>query len=120
MFQIVQDLAAGTFTADDITVSSGTKGTFTTVTANRVYTLVVTNTESTTQIACRRPDIPIIAVCNDEITANQLCLSRGVFPIYNDYLFGERDAFTATRQFGIGVGKIVVVDEDKISLTTLE
>ena len=89
---------------------------------NKAVAIVVfaRDTDIATQIACRRPDIPIIAVCNDEITANQLCLSRGVFPIYNEYLFGERDAFTAMRQFGMGVGKIVVVDGDKISLTTLE
>lgn len=78
------------------------------------------DTDIATQIACRRPDIPIIAVCDDDKVANQLCLLRGVFPMIDNYLFGQRDAFTAARQFGIGIGKLVVVDDDKISLTTLE
>jgi len=89
---------------------------------NKAVAIVVfaRDTEIATQISCRKPDIPIIAICDDEIIANQLCLLRGVRPIYNDYLFGQRDAFTAVLQLGISVGKLVVVDEDKISLTTLE
>jgi len=78
------------------------------------------DTDIATQISCRRPDIPIIAVCGDETMANQLCLLRGVFPICDDYLFGQRDAFNAAREFGIGVGKLVIVDEDKISLRTID
>ena len=78
------------------------------------------DTGITTQIACRRPDIPIIAVCDDETIANQLCLLRGVFPICNNILYGQRDAFNAAREFGIGIGKLVIVDEDKISLRTIE
>ncbi len=78
------------------------------------------DTDIATQIACRRPDIPIVAVCSDEMVANQLCLLRGVFPICNSALFGQRDAFGAIHQFGIGIGKLVIVDEDKISLRTLD
>ena len=78
------------------------------------------DTDIATQIACRRPDIPIIAVCDDDKVANQLCLLRGVFPMTDNYLYGQRDAFTTARQFGIGIGKLVIVDDDKISLTTLE
>ena len=52
--------------------------------------------------------------------ANQLCLLRGVFPIYNNQLFGMRDGFNAARQFHINSGKLVIVDEDKISLRTLD
>ena len=44
-----ETLANNTFTVDDITVTNGTKGTFTATTANKVYTLVVTNTGSCTQ-----------------------------------------------------------------------
>lgn len=73
-----------------------------------------------TQISCRKPDVPIIAVCNREIVANQLCLSRSVFPICDDVLFGQRNAFEAAKKFGIGRGKIVIVDEDKISLRILD
>ena len=89
---------------------------------NKAVAIVVfaRDTDIATQISCRRPDIPIIAVCDEEIIANQLCLLRGVFPICDKYLFGQRDAFASVRQFGIGVGKLVIVDDDKISLRTLE
>lgn len=89
---------------------------------NKVNAIVVfaRDPDSTIQISCRRSDIPIIAVCDDQITANQLALVRGVFPIYDDYLFGQRDAFNSVRQFGIGTGKLVIVDDDKISLRTLD
>ncbi len=89
---------------------------------NKAMAIVVfaRDTEIATQISCRRPDIPIIAVCDEDVVANQLCLLRGVFPIVDTYLFGQRDASTTVRQFGIGIGKIVVVDDDKISLTTID
>ena len=89
---------------------------------NKAVAIVVfaRDTDIATQISCRRPDIPIIAVCDEGIIANQLCLLRGVFPICDKYLFGQRDAFASVRQFGIGVGKLVIVDDDKISLRTLE
>lgn len=89
---------------------------------NKAMAIVVfaRDTEIATQISCRRPDIPIIAVCDEPVVANQLCLLRGVFPIVDTYLFGQRDASTTVRQFGIGIGKIVVVDDDKISLTTID
>lgn len=89
---------------------------------NKAMAIVVfaRDTEITTQISCRRPDIPIIAVCDEAVVANQLCLLRGVFPVVDTYLFGQRDASTTVRQFGIGIGKIVVVDNDKISLTTID
>lgn len=91
-------------------------------TLNKVSAIVVfaRDAESTIQISCRRPEIPIVAVCSDTIIANQLCLSRGVFPICDGYLFGQRDAFNSIRQFGIGNGKLVIVDEDKVSLRTLD
>ena len=72
------------------------------------------------QISCRKPDIPVIAVCGDENVANQLALLRGVFPVCDEYLYGQRLAFEAVRQFGIGIGKLVIVDDDKISLRTLD
>lgn len=43
-FEWSETLANNTFTVDDITVTNGSKGTFTTITANKKYTLVVTNT----------------------------------------------------------------------------
>lgn len=89
---------------------------------NKASAIVVfaRDTEATTQISCRRPDIPIIAVCNEEVVANQLCLSRGVLPIYSVALFGQRDAFGAAAQFGIRTGRLVIVDEEKISLRILD
>ena len=89
---------------------------------NKVAAIVVfaRDTASTIQISCRRPDIPIIAVCDDEMVCNQLNLLRGVFPIYNKTLFGQRDAFASVRQFGIGFGKLVIVDEDEVSLQTID
>ena len=65
-------------------------------------------------------DIPVITVCGDENVANQLALLRGVFPVCDEYLYGQRLAFEAVRQFGIGIGKLVIVDDDKISLRTLD
>ena len=78
------------------------------------------DTDATVQISCRKPDIPIIAVCNDSVVANQLCLLRGVSSIYDEALFGMRDGFNTARQFGIHSGKLVIVDDDKISLRTLD
>ena len=89
---------------------------------NKAVAIVVfaRDTEIATQIACRRPDIPIVAVCGEETVANQLSLIRGVFPIFDGYLFGQRLAFESVRKFGIGIGKLVIVDDDKISLRTLD
>lgn len=78
------------------------------------------DTDAVIQISCRRPDIPIIAVCNEGVIANQLCLSRGVLPIYDVSLFGQRDAFVAASLFGIRNGRLVIVDEEKISLRVLD
>ncbi|MBR5904342.1 MAG: pyruvate kinase [Alphaproteobacteria bacterium] len=88
---------------------------------NKVSAIVVfaRDINSVIQISCRRSDIPIIAVCGESFVANQLCLVRGVFPIFDEYLFGQRDAFNAVRQFGIGIGRLVIVDDDKVSLRTL-
>ena len=89
---------------------------------NRASAIVVfaRDTIAATQISCRKPDIPVIAVCNESVVANQLCLARGVFPIYCPELFGMRDAFNSARRFNINMGKLVIVDADKISLRTLD
>ena len=89
---------------------------------NKASAIVVfaRDTITATEISCRKPDIPVIAICNDAMIANQLCLARGVFPIYDTELFGMRDAFNAARQSHINSGKLVIVDEDKISLRTLD
>ncbi len=89
---------------------------------NKASAIVVfaRDTIAATEISCRKPDIPVIAVCNESVIANQLCLARGVFPIYDNELFGMRDAFNAARRFSINTGKLVIVDEEKISLRTLD
>lgn len=89
---------------------------------NRASAIVVfaRDTVAATEISCRKPDIPIVAVCRERLIANQLCLFRGVFPIYDEELFGKRDAFNSARKFGVNEGKLVIVDEDKISLRTLD
>lgn len=107
---------------DDIPENDWSRSVVSMAQLNKVSAIVVfaRDTDSTTAISCRRPDIPIVAVCGDDVIANQLCLSRGVFPICDGYLFGQRDAFNSVRQFGIGTGKLVIVDEDKVSLRTLD
>lgn len=89
---------------------------------NRAAAIVVfaRDTDIATQISCRKPDIPIVAVCNEKYVANQLCLSRGVFPLYDTDLFAQRDAFAAAHKFGVTDGRVVIVDGDKISLRTLD
>ena len=89
---------------------------------NKASAIVVfaRDTITATEISCRKPDIPVIAVCNEAVIANQLCLARGVFPIYDNELFGMRDAFNAARRFSINMGKLVIVDEERISLRTLD
>lgn len=89
---------------------------------NKASAIVVfaRDTIAATQISCRKPDIPVVAVCNESVIANQLCLCRGIFPIYDTELFGMRDGFNAARRFNINSGKLVIVDEEKISLRTLD
>ncbi|MFQ6778319.1 MAG: pyruvate kinase [Alphaproteobacteria bacterium] len=85
---------------------------------NKASAIVVFDKDgvATTEIACRRPDIPIISVCRDSTVANQLCLVRGVTTIYDPELFGMRDGFGAAHRFGINMGLVVIVDDGKISL----
>jgi pyruvate kinase len=88
---------------------------------NKAAAIVVfdSGADIATQISCRRPNIPIIAVCNDAIYANQLCLCRGVFPIFDARIFGQRDAVAAVNAFDISRGKITIVNNQSISLTEL-
>lgn len=74
---------------------------------------------ATTEISCRRPDMPIIAVCDDETIANHLCLNRGVFPIFDPEIFGRRDTDAAVKALKIKIGNVVIVDEGTISLREL-
>ena len=88
---------------------------------NKAVAIIVfaRDTESAIKISCRRPDTKIIAVCDDEIVANQLCLVRGVFPVYTPDLFAQRDFVTVAHDAEISKGNIVVVDGENVSLQNL-
>lgn len=88
---------------------------------NKAIAIIVfaRDTESAIKISCRRPDTKIIAVCDDEIVANQLCLVRGVFPVYTPDLFAQRDFVTVARDAEISKGNVVVVDGENVSLQNL-
>lgn len=77
-------------------------------------------TDSTIRVSARRPDVPIIAVCDDELVANQLCLSRGVMSVYTPDLFAMRDVSAIAHHMKIKSGKVVIVDGDDVSLRDLD
>lgn len=77
------------------------------------------STNAATWISCRRPDVPVYAVARESVVANQLCLSRGVFPVCDAKMFDERDAIAVAKHFGLESGIIVIVDGEKISLRKL-
>ncbi|MCL1786045.1 MAG: pyruvate kinase [Alphaproteobacteria bacterium] len=83
---------------------------------NKAKAIVVfgENDEHARQISCRRPDIPIVAVCDNAVAANQLAMMRGVFPIFDKKMFDARDTSAALKYVGVGPGKTVVVDGDSI------
>lgn len=89
---------------------------------NRAVAIMVfsRDTDGVTQISCRRPDVPIIAVCEDKLVANQLCLLRGVMPVYTPDLFARRDSDAVAKMCKIKSGKIVIVDGDEVSLRDLD
>ncbi|MDR1338366.1 MAG: pyruvate kinase [Rickettsiales bacterium] len=72
-----------------------------------------------TKVACRRPNMPIVAVCRECVVANQMCLLRGVMSTCDSALFDTKDAIEAARRFGIK-GNVVKVDGSKIILNTID
>ncbi|MDR0726643.1 MAG: pyruvate kinase [Rickettsiales bacterium] len=74
--------------------------------------------KTATKVACRRPNMPIIAVCKDCVVANQMCLSRGVISTCDSALFETKDAVEVAKRFGVE-GNVVKVDGDKIVLNTV-
>ena len=78
------------------------------------------DTDVATQIACRKPDMPIIAVCEDATVANQLVLSRGVRPMLDAKMFADRDAFGAARAFDVAGGSLVIVDGANVCLREMD
>ncbi|MBD5389350.1 pyruvate kinase, partial [bacterium] len=88
---------------------------------NKASAIVVfaSSTNAATWISCRRPDVPVYAVAKEAVVANQLALSRGVYPIHDAALFDAKDAVAAAKRFDLTSGIIVVVDGEKISLHKL-
>ena len=78
------------------------------------------DTDSVTMVACRRPDVPIVAVCDNDLIANQLCILRGVKSVYAPDLFALRNFSTVANMFDVKSGKIVIVDGDNVSLRDLD
>lgn len=76
-------------------------------------------TKAATMIACRRPDVPVFAIAKEDVVANQLCLSRGVFSKCDKDMFAAKDAIAAANWFGLDAGILVIVDGEKISLRKL-
>ena len=74
------------------------------------------DTDSVMAVSARRPDVPIIAVCDNDLIANQLCILRGVIPFYTPDLFALRDFVEIVKITEIGFGKFVIVDGDDVSL----
>ena len=74
------------------------------------------DTDSVMAVCARRPDVPIIAVCDNDLIANQLCILRGVIPFYTPDLFAQRDFVEVIKIAEIGFGKFVIVDGDDVSL----
>lgn len=72
------------------------------------------DTTAATEISCRRPNMPIIAVCDKDYVANQLALSRGVRPIYDAKLFASHDAAAAASKCGIDGTLVSVCGEKRI------
>jgi len=104
---------------DDVPENDWSKSVASMAQLNKAHAIVVFDRDgdATREISCRRPDMPILAVCNSAVVANQLCVSRGVYPINDPRMFGQRDATAALAQFNIPAGKTVIVDEDSIMLS---
>ncbi|MBD5391720.1 pyruvate kinase [bacterium] len=66
------------------------------------------DTAAATEISCRRPNMPIIAVCDKDVVANQLALSRGVRSIVDSELFASHDAAAVAAKCGVN-GTLVSV-----------
>lgn len=78
------------------------------------------DTDAAIQISSRRPDVPIIAICENQLVANQLCLVRGIKSLYTPDSFAQRDSFSVLKSIGIYTGHVVIVDGDKVSLRSLD
>jgi len=77
------------------------------------------DTAAVTEISCRRPDMPIIAVCKTPVIANQLALSRSVRPILDAKLFASQNATDAASKCGIS-GPLVYVCGEKRTVALIK
>lgn len=77
------------------------------------------DTAAATEIACRRPNMPIIAVCDKDVVANQLALSRGVRSVVDSALFMSHDAAAAAAKFDIR-GTLISVCGEKRMVTLVK
>jgi pyruvate kinase len=82
--------------------------------ANAIVVFTETGDEARA-LASNNTRFPIIAVTKEPICANQLCLSRAVFPICDEKIFDSRDAAAAARHFAIG-GPVAVAGPDGIKI----
>ena len=89
---------------------------------NHAHAIVVfaKDLDIATQISCRRPDVPVLAVCDNWYVANQLCILRGVVSMFSPDEYAQRDARNIAHKYGITSGYIVVVDGDQVSLCGLD
>ena len=71
------------------------------------------------EISARKSDLPIIVVTKDSLSANQCCLLRGVFPIYNEKMYNATDFKSALAQFGITGDKVVTVTDNEVKLENI-
>ena len=71
------------------------------------------------EISARKTDLPIIVVTKEALSANQCCLLRGVFPIYNEKMYDAIDYKSALSEFGIKSGAVVTVTDNEVKLEKL-
>jgi pyruvate kinase len=65
--------------------------------------------EQTVKLSCRRSYLPIIAIAGQSIVANQMCMLRGVSPVYDEAAFDKKDINAALRTNLVQKGDTVVV-----------
>ena len=81
-----------------------------------IFTHGGTNARS---ISARKSDLPIIVVTKEALSANQCCLLRGVFPIYNEKMYDDGDFKSALAEFGIKADAVVTVTDNYVKLEKL-
>ena len=104
---------------DDCDIENGwSKSVVSIASLNNADAIVVfaKSTDNVFEISCRRSNIPIIAICDNEIVANQLCLSRAVFSIFDKESFNNKDVFRPLETLDLNYNKLIIVDGLDVSL----